>query len=154
MAPFYQQSDCLAIPSFYDPFANVTLEALAMGLYAVSSKTNGGHEILTPEKRRCDRVAHRPILRRSRARAGPKAPQNRAAAPKAIRDSVQHLDFARNSACSLSYEVPPHPHPHLPLRLSSLPGHPCRRQRTRHALLPPLPRLQETDAEQPLPLQS
>jgi UDP-glucose:(heptosyl)LPS alpha-1,3-glucosyltransferase len=45
--PFYQMADALVIPSFYDPFANVTVEALAMGLFVVSSKFNGGHEILT-----------------------------------------------------------------------------------------------------------
>lgn len=45
--PFYQMADCLAIPSFYDPFANVTVEALAMGLHVVSSKWNGGCEVLT-----------------------------------------------------------------------------------------------------------
>lgn len=45
----YQKADCLVIPSFYDPFANVTTEALAMGVYVVSSKTNGGAEILTQE---------------------------------------------------------------------------------------------------------
>ena len=47
--PFLQIGDCLVIPSYYDPFANVTVEALAMGLFVVSSKTNGGHEILTKE---------------------------------------------------------------------------------------------------------
>lgn len=44
--PFYQLADVLVIPSFYDPFANVTVEALAMGLFVVSSKNNGGCEIL------------------------------------------------------------------------------------------------------------
>jgi UDP-glucose:(heptosyl)LPS alpha-1,3-glucosyltransferase len=44
--PFYQYADALAIPSYYDPFANVTVEALAMGLYVISSKSNGGHEVL------------------------------------------------------------------------------------------------------------
>lgn len=47
--PFYQMADSLIIPSIYDPFANVTVEALAMGLFVVSSKTNGGHEILKGE---------------------------------------------------------------------------------------------------------
>ncbi|NGX51366.1 MAG: Lipopolysaccharide core biosynthesis protein RfaG [Chlamydiae bacterium] len=46
---FYQIADSLVIPSFYDPFANVTVEALAMGLFVVSSKSNGGHEILSEE---------------------------------------------------------------------------------------------------------
>ncbi len=45
--PFYQKADALAIPSFYDPFANVTVEALAMGLFVLSSKFNGGSEVLT-----------------------------------------------------------------------------------------------------------
>lgn len=47
--PFYQMADAFVLPSLYDPFANVTLEALAMGLFTVSSKTNGGSEILTKE---------------------------------------------------------------------------------------------------------
>jgi UDP-glucose:(heptosyl)LPS alpha-1,3-glucosyltransferase len=46
---FYQLSDCLVIPSFYDPFANVTLEALAMGLYIVTSKNNGAKEIINKD---------------------------------------------------------------------------------------------------------
>jgi len=45
--PFYQLCDTLIIPSFYDPFANVTIEALAMGLFVISSKENGAHEIIT-----------------------------------------------------------------------------------------------------------
>ena len=44
--PFYQMADALAIPSLYDPFANVTLEALSLGVRCISSKTNGAHEIL------------------------------------------------------------------------------------------------------------
>lgn len=47
--PFYQIADSLVIPSFYDPFANVTVEALAMGLFVVTSRTNGGHEVLTSQ---------------------------------------------------------------------------------------------------------
>ncbi|MBS0626449.1 MAG: glycosyltransferase family 4 protein [Verrucomicrobia bacterium] len=49
MRPFYQASDALALPSFYDPFANVTVEALAMGLHVLSSRSNGGFEVLTEE---------------------------------------------------------------------------------------------------------
>ena len=44
---FYQLADALIIPSLYDPFANVTVEALAMGLFVISSRTNGGSEVLS-----------------------------------------------------------------------------------------------------------
>src|SRR5581483_3709210 len=46
--PFYQIADCAIVPSLYDPFANVTVEALAMGVPVISSLFNGGSEILTP----------------------------------------------------------------------------------------------------------
>jgi len=49
LRPFYQIADVLAIPSFYDPFANVTIEALAMGLFVLSSQSNGGSEVLTEQ---------------------------------------------------------------------------------------------------------
>lgn len=49
LQPIYLQSDVFFLPTFYDPFANVTIEALAMGLFVVTSKHNGGHEILNEE---------------------------------------------------------------------------------------------------------
>lgn len=47
--PFYQISDALVIPSIYDPFANVTIEALSMGLFVITSKNNGGSEVINNE---------------------------------------------------------------------------------------------------------
>ena len=49
LAAFYQSSDCLILPSIYDPFANVTLEALSMGLFVITSQQNGGSEVITKE---------------------------------------------------------------------------------------------------------
>ncbi len=49
MRRFYALADVVVVPSLYDPFANVTVEALAMGLYVVSSNFNGGKEILDKE---------------------------------------------------------------------------------------------------------
>jgi UDP-glucose:(heptosyl)LPS alpha-1,3-glucosyltransferase len=46
---FYQQADALVLPSFYDPFANVVIEAIAMGVQAIVSKTTGASEIITHE---------------------------------------------------------------------------------------------------------
>lgn len=45
-ADLYRASDLLLFPSYFDPFANVTVEALGYGLPVVTTRTNGGHEIL------------------------------------------------------------------------------------------------------------
>jgi UDP-glucose:(heptosyl)LPS alpha-1,3-glucosyltransferase len=94
LTPFFQQADALVIPSWYDPFANVTVEALAMGLFVVSSKSNGAHEILNPtcgtlvdslSDPECMAAALRIAL------AHPKTPTRAAQ----IRHSVAHLDFSQ-----------------------------------------------------------
>lgn len=91
--PFYQLADVLVIPSFYDPFANVTVEALAMGLFVLSSKHNGGHEILTPQNGATvenllapDSMVHalETALLHRKTKTG----------ALAIRHSVQYLDFS------------------------------------------------------------
>jgi len=47
---FYAAADVFCFPSYYDPCANVVLEALACGLPVVTSTTNGSGEILTAGK--------------------------------------------------------------------------------------------------------
>ncbi|PCI95438.1 hypothetical protein COB11_02270 [Candidatus Aerophobetes bacterium] len=90
---FYQLSDCLIIPSFYDPFANVTIEALAMGLYVISSPYNGGHEILSKETGTTLETLKDPACLA-------KAMEDAISTPKtwihatSIRNSVKHLDFS------------------------------------------------------------
>lgn len=91
--PLYQIADTLVIPSLYDPFANVTLEALAMGLHVITSPWNGGKEILTPHNGTLwedllDPAGVASVLEKSFER--PKT-QERALA---IRQSIQHLDFS------------------------------------------------------------
>jgi UDP-glucose:(heptosyl)LPS alpha-1,3-glucosyltransferase len=44
---YYAAADFLLFPSFYDPCANVTLEALAAGLPVLTTALNGAHELLT-----------------------------------------------------------------------------------------------------------
>lgn len=44
--PFYQVADAFLLPTLYDPCSNATLEALAMGLYVVTTKDNGAHEVI------------------------------------------------------------------------------------------------------------
>jgi UDP-glucose:(heptosyl)LPS alpha-1,3-glucosyltransferase len=45
---YYAAADIFCLPSYYDPCANALLEALACGLPAVTSTSNGSGEILTP----------------------------------------------------------------------------------------------------------
>ncbi len=87
--PFYQRADCLVIPSLYDPFANVTVEALAMGLFVVSSATNGGKEVLTPDS---GIVIEGNISFAKALKYALSKPKTLASSQK-IRDSVKHLDF-------------------------------------------------------------
>ncbi len=90
---FYQIADSLVIPSYYDPFANVTVEALAMGLYVISSTSNGGHEILKeemgaviPDLKSRESFAQTLSLALSKPKTWMRS--------QAIRKSVKHLDFS------------------------------------------------------------
>lgn len=93
LTPFYQVADCLVLPSLYDPFANVTVEALAMGLIVVTSIYNGGKEVITPETGMIiEDLWNIESLSHSLAEAM-KRPKTIASA-NAIRSSVQKLDFS------------------------------------------------------------
>ena len=48
--PYYAAADIFCLPSYYDPCANVVLEALASALPVVTTATNGSGEILTHGK--------------------------------------------------------------------------------------------------------
>ncbi len=90
---FYQLADCLVIPSFYDPFANVTVEALAMGLFVLSSKFNGGHEILNSSN---GAVIEELIDPDALIQALEKVVTQKKtkASAQQIRESVKYLDFS------------------------------------------------------------
>lgn len=90
---FYQLADCLVIPSFYDPFANVTVEALAMGLFVLSSKLNGGHEILTPTNGAVIEDLLNPDAMVEALRIALKNKKTKESS-QIIRDSVKYLDFS------------------------------------------------------------
>lgn len=92
VVPFYQCADCVVIPSIYDPFANVTIEALAMGCFVLSSCHNGGSEILTPTQGRVlkdiedvEEFAHALNTCANNIKTVERA--------KEIRNSVKSLDF-------------------------------------------------------------
>ncbi len=90
MKTYYTASDALVIPSLYDPFANVTVEALAMGLKVVSSNANGGSEVITSELGYVYRTPEELLEALEAVMKQPKTP----ASAKAIRQAVAHLDFS------------------------------------------------------------
>jgi UDP-glucose:(heptosyl)LPS alpha-1,3-glucosyltransferase len=94
---FYQLCDALVIPSFYDPFANVTVEALAMGLYVISSKSNGGHEILTPENGYTLETLQDPSCLAAALKHALSCPKTWIHSQN-IRSSVKHLDFSHQTS--------------------------------------------------------
>lgn len=47
MSSWYRASDLLVLPTHYDPFANVCLEAMACGTPVVTTRDNGASEIIT-----------------------------------------------------------------------------------------------------------
>jgi UDP-glucose:(heptosyl)LPS alpha-1,3-glucosyltransferase len=92
--PYYLASDSLVIPSLYDPFANVTVEALALGLFVVSSKMNGGHEVLQSHSGVIIENSHSPeelAAALETALDNPKEPLLAAQ----IRSTVSHLDYSK-----------------------------------------------------------
>ena len=88
---FYQIADCVVIPSFYDPFANVTVEALAMGNFVLTSRSNGAHEIITPNTGKVieDLLDIRAFANSLKSVLIKKTQSN----AQIIRDQVKHLDF-------------------------------------------------------------
>jgi UDP-glucose:(heptosyl)LPS alpha-1,3-glucosyltransferase len=44
--PFLQIADAFVLPTLYDPFSNASIEALAMGLFTITSKANGCSEVI------------------------------------------------------------------------------------------------------------
>ena len=47
---YYGGADFFVLPTYYDPFANVCLEALACGLPVVTTRVNGASELIEDEK--------------------------------------------------------------------------------------------------------
>ncbi len=90
---FYQIADVIVIPSIYDPFANVTIEALAMGLFVITSKGNGGKEVLTEKSGIVIDDLFDPFSVKKALETGLEKMKTEKSATM-IRNSISHLDFS------------------------------------------------------------
>jgi UDP-glucose:(heptosyl)LPS alpha-1,3-glucosyltransferase len=88
--PFLQSADAFILPTLYDPFSNASLEALAMGLYLVTSSANGCCEVID-EGAGC--IIQDLQDTASVAEAMKTALKDHFSRDR-IRESVRHLDFA------------------------------------------------------------
>ncbi len=93
ITPFYQVADTLVLPTIYDPFANVTLEALAMGLFVVTSHYNGAKEILNEECGTIIQDLSSPESVKKSLEIALSRPKTRESAIK-LRETIKRLDFS------------------------------------------------------------
>lgn len=101
---FYQMADCLVIPSHYDPFANVTVEALAMGLFVISSQHNGAFEVIDKHSGAVvDDLSSPESMLACLEEAMQK--QKKHTEALAIRESVRHLDFSHQLAKMVEFTL-------------------------------------------------
>ena len=103
---FYQIADSLVIPSIYDPFANVTVEALAMGLYVISSPYNGGKEVLKECSGTVIADLKNPKLFAKALAKGMEHPKTWACSQN-IRESIKYLDFSNQLSTLLDSTLQP-----------------------------------------------
>jgi UDP-glucose:(heptosyl)LPS alpha-1,3-glucosyltransferase len=88
---FYQVSDAFVLPTLYDPFSNATLEALAMGLFVVTSVANGAHEVI----RRGAGSVIEDLSDISSIREAMEKALKPALSKREVRESVKELEFDR-----------------------------------------------------------
>jgi UDP-glucose:(heptosyl)LPS alpha-1,3-glucosyltransferase len=92
--PFYGAADVFALPTRYDPFPNVALEALACGLPLVTTNRCGAAELVTAANGSVISAGDVPGLTASLDSLCGRAPQMRDAA----RTSVAHLELSTMAA--------------------------------------------------------
>jgi UDP-glucose:(heptosyl)LPS alpha-1,3-glucosyltransferase len=74
MPDLYAAADALALPTMYDPFSNVCLEAMACGVPVVTTRANGASELIAPGESGLVLERHGDALALAEALAGVLAP--------------------------------------------------------------------------------
>jgi len=89
---FYQLADIAILPTLYDPFSNVAIEALAMGVFVITTLYNGAQEIITKENGSIIDPIDIDLFSKELLNAIDNKKDDEKA--KNIRQSVKHLDFS------------------------------------------------------------
>ena len=91
--PYYGAADALVLPTLYDPFPNVALEAMASGLPVITSTTSGAAELIANGHNGyvCDALDTETLAAHMQAAA---APERHAALCEAARRTVEPLTLA------------------------------------------------------------
>jgi UDP-glucose:(heptosyl)LPS alpha-1,3-glucosyltransferase len=90
---FYKCSNALILPTIYDPFSNVVIEALSMGLFTITSIHNGAKEIINKKNGFIiENITDINEIKKSILVA--MQSKNTKENKTLIRDSVKHLDFS------------------------------------------------------------
>lgn len=84
---FYRLADTFVLPTGYDPFANTVVEALAMGLFVITTRHNGAKEVINGESGTIIDDSEESLLLALKKALSLKRD------PYSIRQSVEHLDF-------------------------------------------------------------
>ena len=86
--PYYGAADALVLPTLYDPFPNVALEAMACGLPVVTSTTSGAAELIANDHNGyvCDALDTETLAAHLRAVVDP-APRDACAKRRGARSS-------------------------------------------------------------------
>lgn len=92
--PYYGMANVLVLPTLYDPFPNVILEAMASGLPVITSEKCGGADLIEPGVNGfvCDALDHVALTRHMAALA---SGDRRRTMSQAARDSVEGMTLDR-----------------------------------------------------------
>lgn len=96
MPDVYAAADVFLLPTLYDPFANVTLEALAAGLPVLTTRHNGAAEVITPGVNGIvfDHADEVPIIAQTLARLHSSEERSRFRGP--AQELASRFDLSRN----------------------------------------------------------
>jgi UDP-glucose:(heptosyl)LPS alpha-1,3-glucosyltransferase len=88
--PYYGAADALVLPTLYDPFPNVALEALASGLPIITSTKCGAAELIEPGTSGlvCDALDHAALAAHMRALSEPDTASRMGAAARQLGESL------------------------------------------------------------------